>query len=277
MNDIRRNIYLITILTLRETFSRKIFIAFFAISTLSLITMGLILASVDVESFMAFFGQKSQNDEIILSEILRGLKLIIVSPLFGFGLFLSIFSVSSLVPNMLEKGNIDLLLSKPVARYQIIIGKFFGGTLVVFLNIAYLVIGMWLLFGIKFGVWETAFLYSIPMITFTFAVLYSLIIIVGIMTKSSILAMMLSYIIFIIISPLLAFRENFYPLINNKAAEIVLDVLYYIIPKTSELGTQMNDLTISGGIDDFQPILTSLVFMILILYSSIIIFNKKDY
>lgn len=277
MNDIMRNIYLITILTLRETFSRKIFIAFFAISTLSLITMGIILASVDVESFMSFFGQKAQNNEIILSEILSGLKLMIVSPLFGFGLFLSIFSVSSLVPNMLEKGNIDLLLSKPVARYQIIIGKFLGGTLVVFINIAYLVIGMWILFGIKFGIWETAFLYSIPMITFTFAVLYSLIIIVGILTKSSILAMMLSYIIFIIISPILAFRENFYPLIDNKVTEIIIDVLYYIVPKTSELGTQMSDLSISGGIDDFQPILTSLAFMILILYFSIIIFNKKDY
>ncbi|MBZ0177723.1 MAG: ABC transporter permease subunit [Melioribacteraceae bacterium] len=277
MNDIMRNIYLITILTLRETFSRKIFIAFFAISTLSLITMGIILASVDVESFMSFFGQKAQNNEIILSEILSGLKLMIVSPLFGFGLFLSIFSVSSLIPNMLEKGNIDLLLSKPVARYQIIIGKFLGGTLVVFINIAYLVIGMWILFGIKFGIWETAFLYSIPMITFTFAVLYSLIIIVGILTKSSILAMMLSYIIFIIISPILAFRENFYPLIDSKATEIIIDVLYYIVPKTSELGTQMSDLSISGGIDDFQPILTSLAFMILILYFSIIIFNIKDY
>lgn len=277
MNDIIRNTYLITILTLRETFARKIFIVFFAISTLSLLTMGIILASTNVESFVSFFGKNNENDKLILSEILRALKLIIVSPLFGIGLFLSIFSVSSLVPNMLEKGNIDLLLSKPVARYQIILGKFFGGTLVVLLNIAYLILGMWILFGIKFGVWEAAFLYSIPMITFTFAVLYSLIIIVGILTRSSILAMMLSYIIFIIISPLLSIRENFYVFIDNKIAEIIIDAIYYIIPKTSELGTQMGNLTISGGIDDFQPILTSLAFMILILYSSIIIFNKKDY
>lgn len=277
MNDIIRNTYLITILTLRETFARKIFIVFFAISTLSLLTMGIILASTNVESFVSFFGKNNENDKLILSEILRALKLIIVSPLFGIGLFLSIFSVSSLVPNMLEKGNIDLLLSKPVARYQIILGKFFGGTLVVLLNIAYLILGMWILFGIKFGVWEAAFLYSIPMITFTFAVLYSLIIIVGILTRSSILAMMLSYIIFIIISPLLSIRENFYVFIDNKIAEIIIDAIYYIIPKTSELGTQMGNLTISGGIDDFQPMLTSLAFMILILYSSIIIFNKKDY
>lgn len=270
------NILTITKYTLREAFTRKIFITFFAVSTLILIAASLTAVYASVEDLMPMVQQNGEQVDM-MAMLVSSVKVLIVAPLFGLGLFLSIFSASSFIPNMLEKGNIDLLLSKPVSRNQIIWGKFFGGTIIVLLNIAYLVLGIWLLIGLKFGVWGGYFLLTIPSITFTFAVLYSLMILIGILTQSSILAMMISYLIFVILSPVLVNRENIAMLFDNAFFARLLDFFYYITPQTTELGDITTKLAEGLPITEYQPIITSVLFMILTLAASIIIFSKKDY
>lgn len=271
------NILEITKQTIREAFARKIFIMFAGVSSLVLILFIITFATVGLEDLSGSIQMDAGRDLGILEEVVGGIKLFIVIPLFGGGLFLSIFSASSFIPNMLEKGNIDVLLSKPISRAQIIFGKFLGGTLVVLVNIAYLVIGIWFLIGLKFGIWHLSFLLTIVTITFAFAVLYSLIILIGILSQSSILAMMLSYVIFFILSPILSIRDQIMMLADSKVLEIILEGLYYIVPKTSELGSITSDIAVGGSIYDFQPIFTSAVFLILSIALSIIIFSKKDY
>lgn len=263
--------------TLREALSRKIFIVFFGISTLILIIFALIFGLTSLDTLMNIKLDSQGIQTAALKQVAEFFKTIIVMPLFGGGLFLSIFSAASFIPNMLEKGNIDLLLSKPVSRAQVIWGKFWGGTTIVFFNIAFLVTGLWILIGLKFSVWEAELLVTIITITFTFAVLYALMILTGILTRSSVLAMMLTYLIFFIFSPLLLARENIYILLDNKFIEYILDGLYYLVPKTSELGSMTANLAAGGSIGSFQPIISSFLFMILSLGLSIFIFNKKDY
>lgn len=273
-----KNILTISDYTFREALSRKIFLTFFVVSTFTLIIFGLIFATVGISELVPVVSMNGTNTlDNVNAELVKFFKMLIVVPLFGGGLFLSIFSVSSFIPNMLEKGSIDLILSKPISRSQIIWGKFIGGTAMVFVNVAYLVIGIWLLIGIKFGIWNIDILATIITITFGFMVLYSLIILVGILTRSSVLAMMLTYIIFFIFSPLLASRENIYMLFNNKFVEYLLDSLYYFLPKTSEIGKITSELALGIGISEYQPLITSFLFLILNLSLSIIIFSKKDY
>lgn len=271
------NIIEITKQTVREAFARKIFIMFAGISSLVLILFAITFAAVGLEDLSGSVNIETQGDIGVIRDIADAIKLFIVIPLFGGGLFLSIFSASSFVPNMLEKGNIDVLLSKPISRSQIIFGKFLGGTGIVLVNIAYLVFGIWFLIGLKFGVWEPSLLLTIVTITFAFAVLYALIILIGILSQNSILAMMLSYLIFFILSPILNIRDQIMTLSDSKVLEIILEGLYYIVPKTSELGSITSDLAAGGGIYDYQPIFTSAIFLILTLALSIIIFSKKDY
>lgn len=231
------NIWEITKQTIREAFARKIFIMFAGVSSLVLVLFAIAFISVGLEDLSGSIQMDTGRDMGMMEEVVNGIKLFIVVPLFGGGLFLSIFSVSSFIPNMLEKGSIDVLLSKPISRSQILFGKFIGGTIVVLVNIAYLVIGIWFLIGLKFGVWDPSFLITIFTITFAFAVLYSLIILIGILSQNSILAMMLSYLIFFILSPILNMRDQIMLLSDSKVLEYVLSGLYYIIPKTSEIGT----------------------------------------
>ncbi|MCX6151916.1 MAG: ABC transporter permease subunit [Ignavibacteriales bacterium] len=271
-----RNIYQITIFTLREALARKIFIIFSIVSTLVLIGFAIGFAMFDLQSFMNIRIGKG-NEQQLLSQVVGMVRSVIIGPLFGGGLFLSIFSTAGIISALFEKGNIDLFLSKPISRAQLLLGKYFGGILIVFLNIAYVIIGIWFLVGLKFSNWDPAFLYSILTITFAFAVIYSLIIFAAVLTKSSVLSMVSSYVIFFILSPLLMGREFFFEITHSTFLKSVLDFMYYIIPLTSPLGTISTFLAINGTINSYEPIIISFVQLILILAASITVFNKKDY
>jgi ABC-type transport system involved in multi-copper enzyme maturation permease subunit len=267
-----KNLWILTWYTLREAMARKVFISFFIISILVLLVMGLIFGLSNNIS-LGVSGATHFENPII------NVEMMIVSPLASLCLLLAIFSSSSFVPVMLEKGNIDLLLSKPVSRDQLLWAKFLGGILVVLLNISFLIFGIWLIISIKFSFWDFYFLNIIFSITFTFAVLYSLIVLLGVMTKSSTLGMMLAYFIFIILSPLLFLVEDkFNAFIKNKFLKDLIDAFYYFIPKTHELmGKVTVNLASGKAIDNYQPVLTSLVFLILTMGIAISIFRKKDF
>ena len=143
----------------------------------------------------------------MLAEVITKIQLMITAPLSNLCLLLAIFASSSFVPLMLEKGNIDLLLSKPISRTQLLLGKYFGGILVVFINIAFLILGAWIIISLKFSYWNFNFPLVILVITFTFAVLYSLVVLFGIIFRSSVPGMMTAYFIFLILSPALDFTR----------------------------------------------------------------------
>jgi len=217
--------------------------------------------------------------QMSLLQIISQFEMMIVSPLAVLGLLLAIFSSSSFIPSMLEKGNIDLLLSKPVSRTELIFGKYIGGLLVVFINVFSLVFGVWLIISLKFGYWDPSFLSVSLVITFTFAVLYSMIVLFGIMTQGSVLGMMMAYFTFLVLSPLLfTAKEKFLSVIESGFLKNLIKVCYYIVPKTSELmGGILMNITAGKAIDSFQSVITSLVFLILMLLLSILIFRKKDF
>jgi ABC-2 type transport system permease protein len=273
-----KNIYLMTLFTLKEAMARKVFLFFIGISILAIIVTAIIFSVVDTQSLISGIENKTGND-FMVRNIVSMLEIMIISPLAGLGLLLAIFSSSSFVPNMLEKGNIDLLLSKPVSRQQLLWGKYAGGLLVVLLNIGFLVIGIWLIIAVKFSFWDLTFLWSILIITFTFAVLYSLIVFCGILTRGSMLGMMLAYFIFLILSPVLAIaNERADIFFKSDVVKGIIKSIYYLIPKTSELmGTMISNLATGKGVGDFQPLISSFLFLVLMMILSIITFRKKDF
>ena len=272
-----KNIWLITLFTFREAMARKVFLFFAVISIIALLGLTLVFTVVGIDTFVEIANQSGSKG--VLREVVASIQFMIINPLTGLCLLLAIFSSASFVPNMMEKGTIDLLLSKPISRDQLLLGKFFGGILVVLVNILFLVIGTWLIVSIKFSYWNFSFLYVSITITFAFAVLYSIIVLSGVITKGSILGMMAAYFIFILLSPLLyAYFTEFRSVVENDVLKAFLDGLYYIVPKTSELtGVITANLAAGRGVTEYQPIITSLIFIILIVGFSIFLFRKKDF
>jgi ABC-type transport system involved in multi-copper enzyme maturation permease subunit len=265
-----RNIGIMTMSTIREAMSKKVFLFFIGISLIVLLIQTLIFSLSKTNLMVQGAG---------ITESIAMLEIMIISPLSGLCLLLSIFSCSSFIPSMLEKGNIDLLLSKPVSRTELLLGKYFGGLLVVLINILFLILGVWFIIGVKFGYWNIAFLYSSLLITFTFAVLYSIIVLFGVITQGSMSGMMAAYFIFIVLSPLLHLAKyKGAEFITNETLRAVIDWFYYIVPKTQELmGETLVNLTTKNTIANYQPIASSFVFLLVMLVFSVLIFRKKDF
>jgi ABC-type transport system involved in multi-copper enzyme maturation permease subunit len=109
--------------------------------------------------------------------------------LLGFALiFLGILVTASIVPDMLQPGSLHLLLSKPVSRSMLLLSKFFGGCAFVFLCVCQLVIGLWLIAGLRLDIWNIRLLWCIPVSVFLFSVFYSVSFLAGLRWRTPILA-----------------------------------------------------------------------------------------
>ncbi len=272
-----RNIFIISKYTFKEALSRKVFLTFFGITTFMLLIFAVIFSTSNITDLVGAIKINSKVGDNVTNQLLNGIKLILITPLFGGGIFLSIFSASGFIPKMLEKGSIEIILSKPVSRAQLLIGKFAGVTSMVFANVAYGVLGFYLMFGIKFQIWNPEFLITALTITLAFCTLFSLIILIGILTRTSLPAMMLSYLIFFIFSPVLYGRAGLEMFYEGNVLPLIAEIFYYILPRTAELGELTTLYAGGGSIIDYSSIIHSVVYVILILSSSVIIFNKKDF
>lgn len=114
---------------------------------------------------------------------------LIIDMVLGFALaFLGILVTASIIPDMLQPGSLHLLLSKPVSRPLLLISKFLGGCAFVLLCVVQLILGLYLIAGLRLDIWNVRLLWCIPVSVFLFAVYYSVSMVAGLRWRSSILA-----------------------------------------------------------------------------------------
>ncbi|KAA1260043.1 ABC-2 family transporter protein [Rubripirellula obstinata] len=114
---------------------------------------------------------------------------LIINWLLGFILiFLGILVTASIIPDMLQPGSLHLLLSKPVSRTLLLLSKFVGGCAFVLLCVTQLVIGLYLIAGLRLDIWNLRLLWCIPVSVFLFSVFYSVSVLAGLRWRSPILA-----------------------------------------------------------------------------------------
>lgn len=109
-------------------------------------------------------------------------------------LVLSCVITAFYIPNMLRKGTIDLLLSKPIHRATLLFYKYVGGLLFVFLNTSVLIGGLWLILGLRGGIWSASFLFMILVLTFEFAFFYALSALMAVLTRSAVVSILVCFV-----------------------------------------------------------------------------------
>ena len=105
-------------------------------------------------------------------------------------LFVSIIITAGFIPNMLGKGTFDLISSKPVSRPMLLVYKYVGGMMFMFLVTAFTAVGVWLAIGLRTGLWTPHFLAIIPLLTFSFAILYAVSTLAAVLTRSTLVAIL---------------------------------------------------------------------------------------
>ena len=114
---------------------------------------------------------------------------LIMNWLLGLALiFLGILVTASMIPDMLQPGSLHLLLSKPISRPMLLLCKFVGGCAFVLLCVSQLVVGLYLIAGLRLDIWNTKILWCIPVSVFLFAVYFSVSMLAGLRWRSPILS-----------------------------------------------------------------------------------------
>jgi ABC-type transport system involved in multi-copper enzyme maturation permease subunit len=240
--------------TFREAFARKIFWGFFGCST-ALILFFIFILRIDVVqgaiATVSLFGNASRSLDV--QRLVRQAHGAIAAFLFTAGMFLAVFASAGLIPSVFEPGRIELLLSKPVERYHILLGRYTGNVLVIAANIFYLVFAVWLIFGIKTGVWTAGFLWSSVLTVYMFAVLLTVVVLVGVLWESAAVTTMVTFAI-MIVSPILAQQQTLERLLTSETSRNIVRGAYYALPKVFDLGRITRSLVLGNPIDDWMPV-----------------------
>ncbi|MEO8270580.1 MAG: ABC transporter permease, partial [Aureliella sp.] len=108
---------------------------------------------------------------------------------FGLGIlavFVAIVVTSPMIPDTFRSGSLHLLLSKPISRVWLYLAKFFGGCIFVLVNISFVLIGLYLIAGLRFDIWNLGLLVCIPILMFVFIIFYSVSALVGLIWGNAI-------------------------------------------------------------------------------------------
>ncbi len=128
---------------------------------------------------------------------------------------LALISTAGIIPDMVSGGTIEPVLSKPIGRVRLFLTKYLTGLLFVGLQILVFSVGCMLVLGIRAGAWEFGLLLAVPIVLAFFSYLYSVCVFVGLVTRSTIAALLLTILFWVIIfiantgdSVMLAQREG---------------------------------------------------------------------
>lgn len=263
--------------TFEEARARWLFWGLFGLSTL-LILIFLFVMKIDlVEGTISLLGMNSGPRQINIARFVNLSYSWVSVFLYVWGTFLAIFASSGLIPSVLEPGRIALLLSKPVSRPVLLLGRYVGNVLIVAANHIYLVCSIWIIIGLKTEIWHPRFLLSIASSLFIFCVLLCVVAFIGVLSESSALSVMVS-VALMLISALLAQRETMIRLLSSEWSRNLWQSLYWLLPKVYDLAAAMRQIILlDRQADWFTPVWTSAIFGVAVLSSAVYLFGKRDF
>lgn len=264
--------------TFQEARARWLFWGLFALSTL-LILIFLFVLQVDVAAgAISFLGIEATSRRIYSIQKFVNVSYSWVSiALFVWGTFLAVFASSGLIPSVLEAGRIALLLSKPLSRTTLLLGRYAGNLAIVAINHTYLVLTVWIILGFKTDIWAPRFLLAIPVSIFLFAVLLCVVVLVGVVSESAALSVM-APVGLSLISLLLAQHQFVIRLLSSEWSRQLWMFFYWILPKVFDLGNAMRQtILFDRSAAWLMPVGTSAAFGVVMLASALHIFQKRDF
>ncbi len=103
---------------------------------------------------------------------------------------LALISTSSIFPTFLSEGSVELVLSRPPRRSTVFFTKYVGGLLWVALQVSVFTIGAFLAAGWRIGLWDPVIFLAIPLITLFYSFLFCVNVLVGVTTRSTLVALL---------------------------------------------------------------------------------------
>jgi len=211
------------------------------------------------------------------------------------GLLLTLIWTAGFLPGFLAPQAIAVLLAKPVPRWGLLAGKYIGVLVFVLAQAVYFVGGTWLALAMRTGVWDAAYLLSIPLLLLQFAVFFGFSLLLAVCFRSTVVCVFGSIAFWgicwainfgrhaVMAAAAVAGCGKF-----SSVAVCIANISYWVLPKPVDLGCLAFDAL--GAQTHFRPILehsgelslglsvlTSLLFTVYILVAAERQFARTDY
>ncbi|HKD37342.1 MAG TPA: ABC transporter permease subunit [Pirellulales bacterium] len=215
------------------------------------------------------------------------------------GVLLTLVWTAGFLPGFLDRRSVSVLLAKPAPRWMLLAGKY-AGVLAFVLFHAMLFVGLtWLAIGSRTGIWDAAYLYSIPLLLLHFSVFFSVSLLLAVLTRSTVVCVFGTIVFWFIAwgmnygRHVLAIQAQVAPSGRfSVAMNAVVDVGYWVLPKPADFGMILYDslgaknffgsafdmtALAAHGFSLWLSVLTSLAFAAYMLFASAQRFSTIDY
>jgi ABC-type transport system involved in multi-copper enzyme maturation permease subunit len=194
-----------------------------------------------------------------------------------FWLLLGVLAAVPLFASALEKGWTELTLSKGTARWRIMMGRYFGGISIYFVTLAVASVPLALRLWVQTGISPKPLFIALLLQTVGFAALIALAMLPCVAQLSSAVGMVLAIIV-TVVSPYLYRRtDTFYQVFTSHWSRGIVDWMYRILPKNSELDGLSTSFIMDGHLGSWWPIWSTMLFTVALLAGSLYYLRRKSF
>lgn len=182
----------------RELNSKKLFWVILALSGFVVLTYGSI--GFDDTGMSLFFGLKHiENDMLTRDSFLSRILYRSIFSTFMLGIWLTwiatilaLISTTTIFPDFIASGAIDIVLAKPISRPRLFIFKYLAGLLFVTLQISIFCLGVFLCLGLRLNDWQWLIFAAVPLVVVFYSYLFSVNVLVGVWSRSALTALLVT-------------------------------------------------------------------------------------
>jgi hypothetical protein len=160
------------------------------------------------------------------------------------GILFALIWTAGFLPTFLEPQSATVLLSKPVSRWSILLGKYLGVVLFAAVNAALFVGCTWTALGIKTGCWDATYWLAVPLLASNFAVFYAVSAFLAVCTRSTVAAAF-GTLLFWAVCWLMNFAHHRSIMSSVEGltggSRFMLDLGYWFLPKPFDMGNLFFD------------------------------------
>ncbi len=178
----------------RELNARKLFWVVLAISGLVVVALGSVGIS---ETGITLLGYEILPGTITTAQVPRDsfYKFLFVAVgvpiwLTWAATVLALVSTAGVIPDMLQAGAIDVVLSKPISRARLFVTKYLSALLFAGLQVVVFSVASFLVIGVRGESWEWKVFLAVPLVLCFFSYIYSVCALVGLLTRSTMTALL---------------------------------------------------------------------------------------
>jgi hypothetical protein len=112
---------------------------------------------------------------------------------------LALISTSSIIPDFVSGGAIELALSKPISRTRLLLTKYVAALTFVTLQVFAFTAASFIVIGIRGSSWEVRLFLAVPIVLLFFSYLYCMCALIGLLTRSTIAAILLTVLFWFVV------------------------------------------------------------------------------